>query len=129
MAEFTNYLEGALYDAVLKNTTYTAGATVYVSLHTASPTETGAVGELAVANGYAREAMAFDAHSGGSGGNSGTVTFTASGGSWGSITHFAIWDASSGGNALLWSVLDSSRTVNDGDSLEFAAASVTVTID
>jgi hypothetical protein len=127
MAEMTDYLEGALIDHVLRNTAMTSPTTVYVSLHTASPTETGAVGELAVANGYARVSVTFGADTDGVSTNSGAVTFTASGGNWGSITHFAIWDASSAGNSLLWSALDTSRTVNDGDSLEFASAAISVT--
>lgn len=127
MAEMTNYLESALIDHVLRNTTLTSPTTVYVSLHTASPTETGAVGELPVAAGYARVAVTFGADTDGVSTNSGAVTFTASGGSWGSITHFAIWDASAAGNSLLWSALDTSRTVNDGDSLEFATSAITVT--
>lgn len=123
----TNYLENALLNAVLRNTTYTSPATVYIGLHTADPTETGATGELAVANGYAREAVAFGAPSDGVSTNSGAVTFTASGGNWGSITHFTIWDASSAGNCLLYSALDTSRTVNDGDSLEFIIGAITST--
>lgn len=127
MAEMTDYLEGKIYDAVFKNTTYTAGATVYLALHTSSPTDVGNVGELAVANGYAREACAMGAHTGGSGTNSGTITFTASGANWGSITYFSIWDASSAGNCLMWSIMDTARSVDDGDSLEFAIASITAT--
>jgi len=123
----TNYLEGALIDHVLRNTSMTSPTTVYVSLHTSSPTETGAVGELTVTNGYAREAVTFGADTDGVSTNSGAITYTASGGAWGSITHFAVWDASSAGNALLWSALDTSRTVNDGDSLEFAIAAITAT--
>lgn len=123
----TNYLENALLNVVLRNTAYTTPTTVYIALHTADPTETGATGELSVANGYARESVAFGAPTDGVATNSGAVTFTAAGGNWGSITHFTIWDASSAGNCLLFSPLDTSRTVNDGDSLEFAIAAVTAT--
>ena len=127
MAEMTNYLEGAVYDAVLRNTTYTAGATLYLALHTADPTETGAVGELSAINGYARETVAFGTDTDGSGTNSGLVSFTASGGNWGTITHFSIWDAASAGNSLLYSALDNNRVVNDGDTIEFAIGAITVT--
>ena len=123
----TNYLETQLFNVVLRNTAYTTPTTVYVSLHTADPTETGAVGELTVANGYAREAVTFGAPTDGVGSNSGAVTFTAAGGAWGSITHIAIHDASAAGNSLLYSALDTSRTVNDGDTLEFAIAAISAT--
>lgn len=122
----TDYLEGALIDHVLRNTSMTSPTTVYVALHTASPTETGGVGELS-GNGYAREAVTFGADTDGVSTNSGAVTFTASGGNWGSVTHFTVWDSLTTGNSLLWSALDTSRTVNDGDSLEFATSAITVT--
>lgn len=127
MAEMTNYLENELVDHILRNLAYTSPTTVYIALHTASPTETGAVGEV-VGNGYARQACAFDAPTDGVTQNTNVETFTASGGNWGTITHFSIWDAVSAGNALFWSILDTSRVVNDGDSAEFAAGALTVTL-
>jgi hypothetical protein len=39
MAEFSNFLENALINAVLRNTTYTSPATVYVSLYLTDPTD------------------------------------------------------------------------------------------
>ena len=41
MAEMSNYLEDALINATLRATTFTSPATVYVSLHTADPTDAG----------------------------------------------------------------------------------------
>ena len=39
MAEFSNYLENAIINAVLRNTAYTSPSTVYVSLYTSDPTD------------------------------------------------------------------------------------------
>jgi hypothetical protein len=122
----SNYLEGKLYDATLKNTTYTAGASVYLSLHTADPAETGA-NEVAGA-GYSRQACAFGVHSGGSGSNSGTVTvpLPSSGGPF-AVTHIALWDASSGGNCLLEGALTGTINAAAGDSIQFTAGQITAT--
>ena len=41
MAEMSNYLENALINVTLRNTTYTAVATPYIALFTSDPTEIG----------------------------------------------------------------------------------------
>lgn len=127
MSEMTNYLENALINHILRNTSMTSPTTVYVGLHTADPTEAGNVGEVS-GNGYARQATAFDAPSDGVTQNTAVETFTASGGNWGTVTHFTIWDAVTAGNPLFYSPLDTSRVINDGDSAEFAAGALTVTL-
>ncbi len=126
MSEMSNYLENELIDHVFRNAAYTSPTTVYVALHTADPGEAGG-NELPVLNGYARVAVTFGAPSDGSSTNSGSVSFTASGGNWGTITHFSIQDAASAGNMLVYSPLDTSRVINDGDTLQFNAAAITVT--
>ena len=126
MSEMSNYLENALVNAVFRNTSYTSPVTVYVALHTADPAEDASGTEVST-GGYARQACAFDAPSDGVTQNTALESFTASGASWGSVTHFAIWDASTVGNMLVYSALDTSRTVNDGDTLEFAAGAISIT--
>lgn len=39
MAEMSNYLENALINATLRNTSYTSPATVYLALYTSDPTD------------------------------------------------------------------------------------------
>ena len=61
--------------------------------------------------------------------NSAAIEFAAaSGGNWGTITHVAIFDASSGGNMLGWSALTTSRTINDGDILRIPAGDLDITL-
>ena len=123
MSEMSNYLENEIFDHVLRNAAYTSPTTVYLALHTGDPGEAGG-NELAVADGYARVAIAFGAPTDGSGSNSGLLSFTAAGGDWGSITHLGIHDASVAGNLLLYSAMTAAKTVDDGDTLEFAIAAV-----
>lgn len=126
MSAKSNYLEGKLIEHVLRNVSYTSPSTVYLSLHTADPTEAGSGAEVS-GNNYSRQAIAFDAHSNGACANSDIETFTASGGSFGTVTHFGIFDASSSGNLLYYGALTASKVVADGDSLKFAAGSITIT--
>lgn len=127
MAGFSDYLETALLNATLRNTTYTSPATVYLSLHSADPGDTGA-SELAATNGYARNACAFDAPSGGACLNTDAEVFTASGGDWLAATHFGIWDASTAGNCLYSGALASPRTIADGETGTIAAGALSITL-
>jgi hypothetical protein len=128
MAAFSDYLENALLNEVFRNVNYTPAATVYVALFTSAPSDAGGGTELS-GNGYSRQSVAFGAASGGAIANSATVSFSASGGNWGTVTHFAVYDASSAGNQLCWGSLSASKTVNDGDTLQFAAGDIDITLD
>ena len=127
MAGFSDDLEEAILNVTLRNIPYTSPVTVYLSLHSADPGDTGA-NELAAANGYARNACAFDAPSGGVCANSADETFTASGADWSAATHFGIWDASTAGNCLYSGSLASPRTVTDGETATISAGDLTVTV-
>ena len=126
MSEMSDYLENALLNHVLRNTAMTSPTTVYVALSTADPTDAGSGLAEPSGNGYARTAVTFNAPSGGVCDNQ-AVTFPAATGAWGTLTHFAIMDASSGGNMLYHSPLNASKAVDDGDTAEFAAGDLTVT--
>ena len=126
MSAKSNYLEGKLIEHVLRNTAYTSPSTVHLSLHTANPAEDASGTEVS-GSGYGRQPIAFGAHSDGACSNSAVEEFTASGGSFGTVTHFGIFDASSSGNLLYYGALTASKVVADGDSLKFAAGSITIT--
>lgn len=126
MSAKSNYLEGKLIEHVLRNTAYTSPSTVHLSLHTANPAEDASGAEVS-GNGYSRQPITFGAHSDGACANSSEETFTASGGSFGTVSHFGIFDASSSGNLLYYGALTASKVVADGDSLKFAVGSITIT--
>ena len=126
MAALSDYAENELLDHLLGTGVFTAPSAVYLALYTAAPSDSGGGTEVA-GNGYSRQAVAFAAASGGSASNTSAESFTASGGNWGEITHWGIFDASTSGNLLLHGALTSSRTINDGDTLDFAAGDITIT--
>jgi hypothetical protein len=74
MAEMSNYLENALINATLRNTSYTSPATVYVGLYTTDPTDADTGTEVS-GGSYARTAVTFGAPSNGVTLNSAAVEF------------------------------------------------------
>ena len=127
MAEFSDFLENALINAVLRNTTYTSPATVYVSLYTTDPTDADSGTEVS-GGSYARTAVTFGAPSNGVTTNSADVTFPTATGSWGLVTHIGIHDASTSGNLLFHTPLDTSKTIDTGDIFKITTGNLSVTL-
>lgn len=126
MAALSDYAENELLDHLLGTGAFTAPSAVYLALFTAAPSDSGGGTEVS-GNGYARQEVAFDAAASGSAASSAVEVFTASGGNWGTITHFGIFDAVTSGNLLVHGALTASRVINDGDELRIAAGDLTVT--
>lgn len=119
MSELTTYGENKAATDLLGTGTF------YIALHSADPTETGAVAELAAANGYARQSATFTIV-GDTADNDAQVQFGPATADQGTVTHFTIWDAVTAGNCLVYSPLDASRAWSSG-TLTFAAGAITVT--
>jgi hypothetical protein len=127
MSAKSNYLESAIIEAALRSVAFDGPSTVYMSLHTGSPGETGASNEV-TGNAYARTAITFGANSGGACSNDAATTFpTPTPSDWGTVSHFALWDASSAGNCLYYGALTSSVVTSAGVALSFPIGSVVVT--
>lgn len=126
MAAMSNYLETALVNAVLRNTSYTSPTTVYVGLFTSDPTDAGSGTEVS-GGSYTRKAMAFASPTNGVTSNSSSVEFDQATASWGTVTHFGLFDASSSGNLLLHGALTASKTIDNGDVFKFATSALTAT--
>lgn len=143
MSQMTNYLENKIVDLLFRNQAFAAPANLHISLHTANPGETGA-SELASTGGYVRAAIASNLNNWRStNGTTGSVSSGTTGqtsnataanfptptANWGTVTHFAIWDASTGGNCLLYGALTVTKTINQGDSVSFADGALVATFD
>ena len=61
--------------------------------------------------------------------NAADIDFTAATGDWGTLTHFALFDAGTGGNLLAYGTLTNAKTVSSGDTVRFAAGELNVTLD
>jgi hypothetical protein len=127
MAEMSNFLENALINATLRNTTYTSVATVYVSLWTSDPTDAGSGTEVS-GGSYARTAVTFGAPSNGASTNSADVTFPTATASWGTVGWIGINDAATSGNLLYHTALDTAKTIDSGDIFKISTGNLSVTL-
>ena len=126
MSAMSDYLENEILDPILGTGAYTMPSTVYVGLSTGSFNDDNSGTELS-GSGYARQSIAFNAASNGTADNSGAVDFPAATGSWGTVSHFGLFDASTSGNLLIHGALTASKTVATGDILRIAAGDMDIT--
>lgn len=145
MSDLTNYAENKIIDALLRNQPIGTPATWYFALLTAvADPETGSVTEVS-GGSYARVAVTASlanfagtqgagtttASSGTTGqtSNNAAITFPAPTADWGTATHFALYDASTAGNAWIVKALSASQTINSGAGApNFPIAAFTFTL-
>ena len=131
MGSFGNYAENKILDHIVGKTAFTM-PTAYIALSTADPTDAGTGLAEPSGNNYSRKQTAgadWNAAASGSIANATDQSFPEASGSWGTITHFAIFDAASAGNMLAHGSLSASKAVGAGDVLKFAAGNLTLTLD
>lgn len=148
MSGMTNYLRNKIVDWFHRGQSFTPPATMYVRLCSTAPTAAAAGTEL-TGTGYAPEAItssttawaatnADGSTANPSTGTNGTtsnnviIDFGTAGGAWGTASHWELWDASSGGNRLLYGVIvDASgspapRSIAAGDPVSFPIGALRV---
>lgn len=120
----SDYLEDKILNIVFKNTAYTPPATVYGALMTATPNDTGGGTEVA-GGSYARQALTMGTPSSGTITNTLAVTFSAVPAA--TISHIAIYDASTSGNLLYYASLTGNIVTTTGADIEFGVGDFTIT--
>lgn len=126
MSALSDYAENKVLDAITGNTTFTTPSAVYIGLSTASMNDDDSGTELS-GNGYARKAVTFSAAASGTTSNSAAIEFAAATGSWGTVSHWALYDALTGGNQLANGSFTASKTIGDGDVLKIATGDLDLT--
>ena len=126
---FSNHLETEILDHVFGGNAYTAPSTLYLALHTANPDEDGSGTEVSTSGtAYARETVTFTV-SGNEATTSAAVEYSTATASFGTVTHVAVWDASTGGNMLAYAALTSSKAIDTGDVFRVPAGDLDITLD
>ena len=126
MSAMSDYLENEILDHILGTGAYTMPTTVYVGLSTGSFNDDNSGTEL-TGNNYSRQSISFGAASSGTASNDAAVEFSAATGSWGTVSHFGIFDASSSGNLLIHGALTASKVIETGDILKIAIGDMDIT--
>jgi hypothetical protein len=138
MAGKSTYLENKLLDYVLRGASFSSPSKIYIGLWTASLSDDadGSTSGEASGGNYSRASMSgsmwASAASGSISNNNGTkgsVTFNSATASWGTVTHFGLFDAATGGNLLYWAALSSSKKITSGTTPKFAQGTLTITED
>lgn len=130
MAEFATYFENAIIN-LMRNTGFTE-VNVYVALFTDSASdaelEAGTLTNEVSGGSYARQSAGLSAPSDGASSNASDITFPQATADWGTIKYVALMDVSSGGNILMWSQLDATKVINNGDTFKINAGDLDVTV-
>ena len=126
MSAMSDYLENEILDHILSVGSYTMPTAVYVGLSTGSFNDDNSGTEL-TGNNYSRVAATFSAASSGTTSNSAAIEFAAATGSWGSVSHFGIFDAASSGNLLIHGAFTTAKTIASGDILKIPTGDLDIT--
>lgn len=126
----SNYAAHKLLDHLLKTSSFTVPSNIYVGFSTANPGDSGSGLAEPSGNNYSRTTLnGWDAASGGASANTADFEGPVASGSWGTITHFALFDTSSSGNILGYGPLDASFAITVGLFPEFLAGELDVTMN
>ena len=120
------YFDNVVLGVGLLQQSFVPPTTIYVALFTVTPGPAGGGTEVA-GGGYGRQTVTFGPASNGQVVSTAAVNFPIATAPWGTITAFALFDASSGGNMLYFGNLSTSRSVLASDQVTFPAGQLIVT--
>jgi hypothetical protein len=127
MGSLTQYADNALLNHVF-NTAYSPVATVYLALCTGSPGAGPSIANEVSGGAYARTAISFGAAASRGVTQSAGVTFPKATANWGTVSYYAVMDASSGGNMLASGSFSAGIPVVTGNTLTVASGQVAISI-
>lgn len=134
MASFSDYAENAILDHALSDGAWTEPAACYLALCTVVPTDASTGSTITEANytGYARKEIAttdLSAAASGSKTNSGAITFAACTAGTSTVIGFAICDAATVGNIIMWGTVTSKVIDTSNTPATVAASALVCTLD
>ena len=130
MAGFSDYMENIALNYIRGVAPPTPPTGVFIGLFSSDPTDaaTGGTEVTTSVRAAGRVAGTFGAATTGTMANSATIDFGSSAGA-ATVSHFAAFDAATGGNKLFSGALTASKSVTANDPVSFAAGSLSLTSD
>ena len=128
MCSFSNYCQSSILNHIFGKEEMSS-TEIYVGLLTQPPNEDGSSVSEPESQCYARvstNASSWDDAFEGSIENINNISFPMACENWGKVTHFALFDAESGGNILAFGSLSPSKNINSGDIPRFAPGDLIV---
>lgn len=123
----TNLAENKVLRYLLTTESATRPTAWFVALHTGDPGEDADQNELS-GDGYARISATFTV-TGSTAENDAPITFGPATASWGTVSHFSVWDSVTGGNPLYKGELTTPRLVQETDRIAFDAGTLEISED
>ena len=129
MSGFSDYLEDKVLEHVFGGNAFTAPSTLYVALYTVALSDTGGGTEVS-GGAYARKTATFTVSGTNptTASNTAAIEYPSATANYGTVVAVGVLDASSGGNLLAYSTLDSSKVVSSGDVFRFNAGDLDITL-
>lgn len=131
----SNTTEADILDVLLRglDPSYRAGATQYLAMFTANPSETGSIADEADYTGYARVALTKSSAWTGTSSpftNAALIQFGACTAGTNALTHFAVVDTASGAvNMMISGALSATLNVSAGIQPQFAIGVLSISAD
>lgn len=122
MGSFSDYWEDKILDHLFGQGAYTP-PTIYVGLSTADPADDGSGLAEPSGGGYARVATAAADW------NAGDIEFPQATANWGTVTHFALFDAATEGHLLAHGALTVAKPVTSGDPASIPAGELSASLN
>ena len=127
MSALSDYADNKVLDAIGANATFTTPSAVYLGLSTGSFNDDGSGTEIS-GNNYARVAVSFGSAASGTMSNDAAIEFAAAtGAGFGTVSHWGLFDNSSGGNLLVHGSFSASKQISSGDVLKIAVGDLDIT--
>jgi hypothetical protein len=115
MGSFIDSFENKVLDHILINTALNQPTNIYVALSTADPLDTGAGIAEPSGNNYGRaQCNTWDTAASRATANTAQINFAQASGSWGTITHWALYDAITGGALIAHGQFTVSKLISAG---------------
>ena len=126
---FSNTFETHVLNCVFTTTSVTRPTAWYLALFTSNPAEDASGTEVSTSGtAYARQSATFTV-SGNTASNSAAIEYPTATASFGTVTHVGVFDASTGGNLIAYSALDTSKAISTGDVFRVPSGDLDITLD
>jgi hypothetical protein len=129
---FSDHWEDEIIDHLFMKGSYTMPTNLWVGLSTADPLDDNSGQAEPSGGAYARVSTSgsdWNVSSGGVTANAAVIEFPENTASWGTVTHFCIWDAVTAGNMVAHGDLDASRDLTStGITPRFGVGELDVTL-
>lgn len=131
MGSFSDYLENKWLGHILKSASFTHPANIYMALSTADPTDAGTGLAEPSGNNYSRATITSNFTAAAATraiANNSDIVFPQASGSWGTISHWAIFDSGTAGNMLAYGSITTPKAIGANQAPKILSGQCSISI-